>query len=170
MVDLVASSLTSSPEHPIVGEQVRLELTIVNRSGNDARGVRVTLFAGKNEIASNTADVGARQKVRTSLLWTPKAAGTYSLVAIVDPDRRFVEENRADNVISTVVAVSAAGQQDAELAVSDVEVTSSGDRTLVRSRVQNRGTVAASTPVVIRVQDRVITVLKSANTTSGLVQ
>jgi hypothetical protein len=41
-----------------------------------------------------------RDHGRSTPLWTPAAAGAWQITALIDPDRRLVEENRADDVAS----------------------------------------------------------------------
>ncbi len=122
MVDLVAVSLAATPGNPITGEQVRLSLTIANQSENNATGVGVVLLAGKTRVATATVDVAARQKVVVPLTWTPPTAGAWELTALVDPDQRQVEENRADNVVSLDLAVADAAQKNAAFSVSDLDL------------------------------------------------
>src|SRR5260370_20844737 len=167
MVDLVAASLTAAPENPITGEQVRLSLTIANQSENNATGVGVVLLAGKTRVATATVDVAARQKAVVPLTWTPPTAGAWELTAVVDPDQRQVEVNRADNVVSLDLAVADAAKKNAALAVSDLDLTTVGERTVIRARVQNNGTSAAGAPVVFRVGDRVVAVQYVAGLAPG---
>ena len=156
MVDLVAVSLAATPGNPIAGEQVRLSLTIANQSENNATGVGVVLLAGKTRVATATVDVAARQKVVVPLTWTPPTAGAWELTALVDPDQRQVEENRADNVVSLDLAVADAAQKNAAFSVSDLDLVTVSGRTAIRARVQNTGTSTAGAPVVFRVGDRVV--------------
>jgi photosystem II stability/assembly factor-like uncharacterized protein len=156
MANLAAASLSATPDNPITGEQVRITLTIANQSQNAARGVPVVLFAGKTRIAATTVDIAGGNTVGVPFSWTPAAAGAWQLTALIDPDRRLVEENRADNVASLDLAVTDAALKSATLAVSDLELINQEGHSTIRARVRNDGTTPVSAPVVFRVQNSIV--------------
>ena len=119
MVDLVAEALTASPAYPLAGENVALELTVANRSDNLARGVQVRLLADDKEVAHATVNLGARQTSVVRLDWTPASAGHVRLLAMLDPDRHFVEEHRADNTASQETVVTEGAPTGADFAVAE---------------------------------------------------
>ena len=168
MVDLVAVSLAATPGNPITGEQVRLSLTIANQSENNATGVGVVLLAGKTRVATATVDVAARQKVVVPLTWTPPTAGAWELTALVDPDQRQVEENRADNVVSLDLAVADAAQKNAAFCGFGSRPGHAWEDALRSARgCKITGRPPPALRVVFRIGDRVAAVQYVANLAPG---
>lgn len=110
MVSLAAGPLTATPQRPRAGEAVHLSLNVVNDSDNAARGVNVIVVAASARIASATVDVSARHTTVVPFSWTPNKAGSWQLTASIDPNRQFVEENRADNVATLDLVVTDGAQ------------------------------------------------------------
>jgi hypothetical protein len=159
MVDLVAERLAASPAYPLAGEKVALELTVANRSDNPAKGVAVTLLAEDKEVAHATVDLGARASAVVRLDWTPATAGRVRLLATVDPDRRFVEEQRADNTVALDTVVTEAAPTGADFAVTGLELVPgapAGSGSSLRATVVNNGAAARGTAVVFTADGRVV--------------
>ncbi len=141
-MDLVAVSLAATPS----GTRSR-----ASRSGspspsptgpeNNATGVGgVVLLAGKYSRPRPLPSMPWRgRKVVVPLTWTPPIAGAWELTALVDPDQRQVEENRADNVVSP--GSGGGHRRRAEecrvLRLLDLDLVTVGGRTAIRARVQN---------------------------------
>jgi hypothetical protein len=159
MVDLVAVGLTASPAYPLSGEKVALELTAANRSDNPARGVPVRLVADGKEVARATVDLPARASSLVRLEWTPAAAGAVRLLAMLDPDRRFVEESRADNTVALDTVVTEAPTAGADFAVTALDFVPGGDgASALRATVTNNGAAARGTVLVFSADARVVAV------------
>jgi hypothetical protein len=158
MLDLVANTLIASPVYPVVGERVRIELAVTNRSDNPARNVQVTFFTGTGKAGFTTLNIGSRQTILASFDWLADTDGVQQLTAIVDPEHRLVEENHADNVASADVAVATSTSRTADFSVSNLELVTENRHSLLRATVTNRGKVAESVPVVFKGDDRVIAV------------
>ena len=156
MVDLVAEALTASPAYPLAGENVALELTVANRSDNLARGVQVRLLADDKEVAHATVNLGARQTSVVRLDWTPASAGHVRLLAMLDPDRHFVEEHRADNTAAQETVVTEGAPTGADFAVADLQFTPGAGGGSLQANVVNNGAAARSTAVVFTADGRVV--------------
>jgi hypothetical protein len=159
MVDLVAERLAASPAYPLAGEKVALELTVANRSDNPARGVAVRLLAEDKEVAHATVNLGARQSSVVRLDWTPASAGRVRLLATLDPDRRFVEEQRADNTVALDTVVTDGAPTGADFAVTALELVpgaGAGGGSSLRATVVNNGAAARGTAVVFTADGRVV--------------
>jgi hypothetical protein len=157
-VDLVANVMRTSPAYPVVGERVRIELAVTNRSDNPARSVQVAFFAGSGKAGSTTVNVGPRQTVLTSFDWSAGPDGVQQLTAFVDPEHHFAEENYADNVATADVVVAKSASKGADFTVSNLELIKADGRSLMRATLTNRGKVAQSVPVVFKADDHVIAV------------
>lgn len=158
MTDLVANTLIASPANPLAGERVRIEFSITNRSDNPAPNVQVSFLAGTDKAGSTTLNVGPRQTVSTYLNWTAGPEGAQKLLAVVDPDHRFVEENFDDNVADLDVVVAASTSRLADFSVSGLELIKQNERSLLRATVTNHGKASESIPIVFKADDRVVAV------------
>ena len=156
MTDLVANTLTASPANPLAGERVRIDFSVTNRSDNPARNVEISLLSGAGKTASTTINVGPRQTVSTSLNWTAGPEGLQKLLAVVDPDQRFVEEDFDDNVAAIDVVVSAPTSKAADFSVSNLEFVRQNERSFLRATVTNHGKASDSIPIVFTVDDRLV--------------
>jgi len=156
MTDLVANTLTVSPAAPLAGERVRVELSVTNRSDNPASNVEVSFLKGIDKAGSTTLNVGPRQTVSAFFDWTAGPEGVQKLLAIVDPDHVFVEENFDDNVAGIDVIVAAPTSKGADFSVSNLELIKENDRSLLRATVTNHGKTSESIPIIFKVDDRVV--------------
>lgn len=105
------------PQPVRAGEEVRLDLQVVNRGLAPTGGARVCLRVDGKTVGTwrlrEHLPPGSREKVQ--LRWTPDREGTARLAVEVDPDRAIPEAEEANNLQETSVEVAAGLQVDLEL-------------------------------------------------------
>jgi hypothetical protein len=160
MADLVARSLTTSPEYPAPGEKTELRLEIHNRAAAAAH-VYIAFFENGKPLASRNVRIAAQMIEAVTAPWVPRAGGVRRLSAILDPRHTLTERDRADNAVSLDVVVARRPPAAAHLVISNVELVTGPDRPrALRVTVRNDGKVPASAPLLLRHSGaRVTTVL-----------
>jgi hypothetical protein len=160
MANLAAMSLTPSIPFPTPGEQVDIAIEVRNRTLRRARNVALVLLAGTQQIASTRIDVEANSTATIHLPWRADSRATErTLTAVVDPAKQLTEQVRLDNVVSADVVIAPPPPPEADLAVRNVEfVAQPGRPGRLRAVINNNGSVAAQAPLVLRVDQRAVTV------------
>lgn len=152
MSDLVAVELIPSTAYPLPGEQVDLQLKILNRAINSEKNVEIILLADGKKVDSRVADIDPESTKTINLVWQA-TQGTSKLVAVVDPDHKLTEQNAQDNVVSVDVAVAQQPPREADFAVVDLQT----DVGVLRATLSNHGTVAAQAPFVLQADGQIAT-------------
>jgi CARDB len=151
MADLAAKSLAVVPEYPTPGERTQIRLEIHNRAAFPAARVEVVFFASGQLLKRRYITIGAQAIETVTVTWTPKAAGSQTLSAIVDPHHVLTERDRLDNAITLDVAVAVRPPAAADFAVSSIDaVTEPGRPGVLRVVVSNEGKVRGTAPLVLR--------------------
>ncbi|MCK4458492.1 MAG: PQQ-binding-like beta-propeller repeat protein, partial [Methanosarcinales archaeon] len=103
--DLTPTSLTSTALY--VNQPSTLTATIRNNGTAAAGSFNVSLKVEDTVIGSDTvASLGAGSSVPVVFIWTPDAAGTFNLTAIVDSDDAVAESDEANNELTEEVTIS----------------------------------------------------------------
>ncbi len=157
MADLAVVSLKATPEYPVVGERVKIEVAVRNIGRSGAGSVNIVLFAGMAKVASKRADIGAGQVVNVTMLWTAQQTGVHSLATVVDPDHDLTEIDRLDNSWFLDIGVSPKHLRGVDFAISRLEIVSPPNRPIVlRSVVKNVGKIASEAPLVFRLDNEIV--------------
>ncbi len=127
----------AEPSSPVDGERVRLSLTVRNEGHSTAQETVVRFYNGAPESGGQPIGgdlqvpiLASGDAVTLQSLWNSfDAAGTQTLVAIVDPDREHAEGNESDNRIERTVTVEAA-PAGVDLLVETVTIAPSNPDTL----------------------------------------
>lgn len=156
--DLVAADLAVSQAFPLPGEYLTITARVDNRAGEPVRGVLLRLLADGLTVAEDRVDVAARASYELRASWqAPNVAGMVTLALAVDPEGALSEPDRSDDRRELEVSVAPRPPPGAELAVAGVEqVAEPGRPGAIRVVVRNDGTAAATAPMVVRVDGRVV--------------
>ncbi|WP_168169243.1 CARDB domain-containing protein [Thermococcus sp. 5-4] len=106
--DLVVLNV-SVPSIMQAGDNVTVNVTVLNSGNASASDVNVTLYADSDILGSaliSALNPGAN--VTLSFNWTPEYAGIYNLTAVVDPDNSIEEFNESNNNLSVEAFVEPA--------------------------------------------------------------
>jgi len=84
---------------PVVGEEVEIQVTVTNSGVVDSDHVDVALIdpSGSEVLDTARIELEAGGSETINLYWTPDRAGSYDLVAVVDPDELIDESNENNN-------------------------------------------------------------------------
>nr|2KUT_A Chain A, Uncharacterized protein [Geobacter metallireducens GS-15] len=110
--------ITLSKETPFEGEEITVSARVTNRGAAEAHNVPVAVYLGNPaqggvEIGRDTISripVGGTGLARVQWKATRKLAGRAAnpgvpVYAVVDPDNRVAESDKANNVFSRIVKV-----------------------------------------------------------------
>ena len=149
--DLVAKTLSVAPAYPAPGERTQVRLEVENRTNAPIARVQVFFFAAGKRIGTATVTIGAYAVAPVSVPWTPSAAGTQTLSAIVDPRQVLTERDRSDNSTTIDVAVAPPPPKEADFAVVSIEVLGGEERARrLRVVVANEGSTRGTAPLIVR--------------------
>lgn len=152
MSDLVVSGLSLSPLYPLPGETVDVDAGVYNRSTHAEKKLAVVLFAGGTKIALQTIDLKSGEKRTLRFSWQPKEEGQAKLTLRLDPDQTRVALDRREWETSIETVVARRPATAADFAVSSLQFGNLRDQpSSLRAVITNKGTAAASAPLVVRV-------------------
>jgi len=97
------------------GEEIIVSALVCNDGNDTAWNVNVAFYAiniTSNQtmlIGKDVIDVGAWQANYASISWQDHPAGLYMIKVVVDPDNKFNESDKSDNVATRIIAVGMQG-------------------------------------------------------------
>jgi hypothetical protein len=151
MPDLVAQSLTLSPEHPAPGERAQLRLRMYNRGAATPTPVEIVFLVDGKPIDRRSVTIAEHATQTVVIPWTAEGTGAHTLSAVVDPQHALTERDRADSSADVEVVVAKAPPRAVDFAIESLEAVREPDRPrLVRVVVSNAGRGRGSAPLVIR--------------------
>jgi photosystem II stability/assembly factor-like uncharacterized protein len=169
MADLVAVAMTPSILFPLPGETLDIAVVVRNQATHSQSNVLVAFFAGRLRVAEKPINLKSGETATVHFSWKATGDGKVPLTAQVDPDFKFIERDRSDNLVSADVVVSRRSSSEVDLALLGIEsVQTLDESTLARVQVRNNGKAAAKVPLVIRREKQIIDVRSvevAANTT-----
>ena len=154
--DLTVTAVTATPGSPIETDTITLAATVKNAGTKPSAATTVNLTVDGSALASaSVAGLAAGATATVSAPIGKKAAGSYTIGAVVDPDSTIVEQNEGNNAFSnpTKVTVSEAPGPDLQVLSITPTPTNPAVGTAVKFSVavKNRGTTAAGASTVTRV-------------------
>ncbi|TMQ69445.1 MAG: hypothetical protein E6K81_14975, partial [Candidatus Eisenbacteria bacterium] len=96
-------TLSQSPVHS--GDEVLVSATVGNAGINPASDVKVVFYDDGVAFDSATVAVQPSQSQEAQVAWAVGKPGIHAIKVVVDPDGRFLELDRTDNVAETRVTV-----------------------------------------------------------------
>ena len=122
---VVANSMLLNVTIPQVGDQVRLTTQVFNGGNIKAESVDLAFMVDGTELDRSTVDINPGASRQSTWYWTPQQSGTTTLELVIDPDDAIEEIQENNNVLTTIVDVTAPGVKvTADLAERQVEFAS----------------------------------------------
>jgi len=156
--DLVWRSCTVTPNrNPAMSDRVGFALVLANDGTAPAVfpagytfGARIDGGGSYSGTSMAGLTIGPGATASIAFYWSPFShdPGTYSLTLVADPDNRVLESNEDNNTLSCGDVVVSPPARDADLVITNVELTTSPITTAtdfhIRITVANQGTGPAS--------------------------
>ena len=93
-----------TPSHPILGEEITVEVTVVNRGSSPSSDFYLSIYAGSQNILRERIDhLMAGGKISKGTTWKPVVEGTYQIIAYVDPDGDVIESDEENNYVNVTL-------------------------------------------------------------------
>jgi serine protease AprX len=106
---VVANSMILNVSIPQVGDQVRLTTEVFNAGNIKAESVDLAFVIDGVEEDRKTVDINPGASRQSTWYWTPSQSGTATLELKVDPDDTVDEIQENNNLLTTIVDVTAPG-------------------------------------------------------------
>jgi len=106
---VVANSMILNVSIPQVGDQVRLTTEVFNAGNIKAESVDLAFVIDGVEEDRKTVDINPGASRQSTWYWTPSLSGTATLELKVDPDDTVDEIQENNNLLTTIVDVTAPG-------------------------------------------------------------
>ena len=106
---VVANSMLLNVTIPQVGDQVRLTTQVFNGGNIKAESVDLAFMVDGTELDRSTVDINPGASRQSTWYWTPQQSGTTTLELVIDPDDAIEEIQENNNVLTTIVDVTAPG-------------------------------------------------------------
>ena len=106
---VVANSMLLNVSIPQVGDQVRLTTEVFNAGNIKAESVDLAFVIDGVEEDRKTVDINPGASRQSTWYWTPSQSGTATLELKVDPDDTVDEIQENNNLLTTIVDVTAPG-------------------------------------------------------------
>jgi serine protease AprX len=106
---VVANSMILNVSIPQVGDQVRLTTEVFNAGNIKAESVDLAFVIDGVEEDRKTVDINPGASRQSTWYWTPSQSGTATLELKVDPDDTVDEIQENNNLLATIVDVTAPG-------------------------------------------------------------
>ena len=106
---VVIGSMQLNVTIPQVGDQVRLTTQVFNAGNVKAESVDLVFMVDGVELDQVTVDINPGASRQSTWYWTPQQSGATTLELVIDPDDTVDEIQENNNVLSTVVDVTAPG-------------------------------------------------------------
>ena len=106
---VVANSMLLNVSIPQVGDQVRLTTEVFNAGNIKAESVDLSFVIDGVEEDRKTVDINPGAARLSTWYWTPTQSGTATLEMKIDPDDMIDEIQENNNLLTTVVDVTAPG-------------------------------------------------------------
>ncbi|MDC0707626.1 CARDB domain-containing protein [Stigmatella sp. ncwal1] len=154
--DLTVTGVTATPGSPIETDTITLTATVKNVGTKPSAATAVDLTVEGVEAASvSVAGLAAGASTTVSAPIGKKAAGSYTIGAVVDPDGTVVEQNESNNAFSNPTKLTVSEAPGPDLQVLSITPNPSnpavGAAVKFSVAVKNRGTTAVSAATVTRV-------------------
>lgn len=111
---VILSDVSYSSEVPQVGEQIEINVPIMNQGSGTAvdlvvdAGIQRVGTAG-TDLGRQTIGLGPGQTRVVSWMWTPQSEGEITLQIIIDPDGAIEEADEDNNIANIPLMISAPG-------------------------------------------------------------
>ena len=111
---VILPDVTYSSEVPQVGEQIEINVPIMNQGSGTAvdlvvdAGIQRVGTAG-TDLGRQTIGLGPGQTRIVSWMWTPQSEGDVTLQIIIDPDGAIEEADEDNNIANIPLVISAPG-------------------------------------------------------------
>ena len=106
---VVANSMLLNVSIPQVGDQVRLTTEVFNAGNIKAESVDLAFVIDGVEEDRKTVDINPGASRQSTWYWTPSQSGTATLELKIDPDDTVDEIQENNNLLTTIVDVTAPG-------------------------------------------------------------
>ena len=106
---VVANSMLLNVSIPQVGDQVRLTTEVFNAGNIKAESVDLAFVIDGVEEDRKTVDINPGASRQSTWYWTPTQSGTATLELRIDPDDAIDEIQENNNLLTTIVDVTAPG-------------------------------------------------------------
>ena len=106
---VVANSMLLNVSIPQVGDQVRLTTEVFNAGNIKAESVDLAFVIDGVEEDRKTVDINPGASRQSTWYWTPSQSGTTTLELKIDPDDTVDEIQENNNLLTTIVDVTAPG-------------------------------------------------------------
>ena len=106
---VVANSMLLNVSIPQVGDQVRLTTEVFNAGNIKAESVDLAFVIDGVEEDRKTVDINPGASRQSTWYWTPSQSGTATLELKIDPDDTIDEIQENNNLLTTIVDVTAPG-------------------------------------------------------------
>lgn len=106
---VVPNSMLLNVSIPQVGDQVRLTTEIFNAGNIKAESVDLAFVIDGVEEDRKTIDINPGASRQSTWYWTPSQSGTATLELKIDPDDTIDEIQENNNILTTIVDVTAPG-------------------------------------------------------------
>ena len=106
---VVANSMLLNVSIPQVGDQVRLTTEVFNAGNIKAESVDLAFVIDGVEEDRKTVDINPGASRQSTWYWTPSQPGTATLELKIDPDDTVDEIQENNNLLTTIVDVTAPG-------------------------------------------------------------
>ena len=106
---VVANSMFLNVSIPQVGDQVRLTTEVFNAGNIKAESVDLAFVIDGVEEDRKTVDINPGASRQSTWYWTPSQSGTATLELKIDPDDTVDEIQENNNLLTTIVDVTAPG-------------------------------------------------------------
>ena len=106
---VVANSMLLNVSIPQVGDQVRLTTEVFNAGNIKAESVDLSFVIDGIEEDRKTVDINPGASRQSTWYWTPSQSGTATIELKIDPDDTVDEIQENNNILTTIVDVTAPG-------------------------------------------------------------
>lgn len=154
--DLTVTGVSATPASPIETDAITLTATVKNIGTRTSAATAVDLTVDGVEAATaSVASLAAGATATVSASIGKKAAGSYTIGAVVDPDRIIVEQNENNNAFSNPTRLTVSEAPGPDLQVLSISPSPANPAVGAPVRfivaVKNRGNTAAGATTVTRV-------------------
>lgn len=88
------------------GKAIKIAVKVKNTGRKKLAPVEVAFWADEEMIGeARIGGLAPGEKQRLTIWWTPSAAGTYTIYAILDPHKRFEESDEGNNRDSRQITI-----------------------------------------------------------------
>lgn len=99
--DLCPGPITITPQEPLVGQQVQVQVPIQNLGGCAASLIQVEFLVDNHAVSNQTMSLNAHATQTLTFLWIG-TLGVHNITILVDP-MNLIAENNEDNNLAVVV-------------------------------------------------------------------